>query len=269
MVVPLVAGDHTEGALTLGRVAGGAEFSEGDLVMATAFATQAAVALAFNTTRRVEVQVAKLEDRHRIAMDLHDHVVQELFAVGMGLEGLAKGMADPEQSERVGRYVTSINGTISTIRTRIFQLQSDRHQPGWLQSQLLELADAQTEHLGYGPQVHVSGSVDAVVDDELSDDLLAVVAESLSNCARHAQATSVTVLVANRGGVLTLTVTDDGVGVGSATRSSGLSHMRCRAERHGGTCTVSPSPDGGTRVTWTAQLDLPDPGERPGRLDAA
>jgi len=253
MVVPLVAGDHTGGALTLGRVAGSAEFSEADLTMAAAFATQAAVALAFNTTRRVELQVAKLEDRERIAMDLHDHVVQELFAVGMGLEALSKSMDDAEQSTRVERYVSSVNNTISMIRTRIFQLQSDHQDAEGLRTQVLQLVDAQTEHLGYHPQVRFSGSVDAGA--ALADDILAVVAEGLSNCARHARATAVTVLVANHGGMLTVTITDDGIGIGTTTRSSGLRHMRRRAERHSGTCTLSTPAAGGTQVTWTARLD--------------
>jgi len=255
VMVPLVAGDHVGGALTVGRVAGEAEFTEADLTMASAFATQAAVALAFNAARRVELRLARLEDRDRIAMDLHDHVVQELFAVGMGLEALSKSLDDPEQSARVGRYISSLNTTIGMIRTRIFQLQSDSEDPGGLRARLLELAEAQTEHLGYAPQLHFSGPLDAAADQTLTDDVLAVTAEALSNCARHAHATSVTVLVAHRDGLLTVTITDDGVGIGTTTRSSGLGHLRRRAERHGGTCTFTTPAGGGTRVTWTAHLD--------------
>ncbi|GAA1430447.1 two-component system sensor histidine kinase [Microlunatus lacustris] len=256
MMVPLMAGDHVEGALTVGRVAGEAEFSEADLTMAAAFATQAAVALAFNTARRVERRLARLEDRDRIAMDLHDHVVQELFAVGMGLEALSKGIVDPEQSTRIRRHISSLNTTIGMIRTRIFELQSDGQEPGGLQPRLLQLIDAQTEHLGYVPQLHFSGPLDGAAGQTLTDDVLAVTAEALSNCARHAHATSVTVLVARRDGLLTVTITDNGVGIGTATRSSGLGHMRRRAERHGGTCTFDTPSAGGTRVTWTARLDL-------------
>lgn len=255
MVVPLVAGDHVEGALTVGRVAGEAEFGKADLAMAAAFAVQAALALAFNTARRVELRLARLEDRDRIAMDLHDHVVQEVFAVGMGLEALSKDLENPEQSTRVRRYISSLNNTIGMIRTRIFELQSDGEDPGGLQAQLLQLADAQTEHLGYAPQLQFSGPIDAAVDQTLAEDILAVTAEALSNCARHAHATSVVLLVARRDGLLTVTITDDGVGIGATTRSSGLGHMRRRAERHGGTCTFTTPTAGGTRLIWTAQLD--------------
>ena len=254
MVVPLAAGDHAEGALTLGRVAGKAEFSEADLAMTGGFATQAAVALAFDATRRTELHVARLEDRNRIAMDLHDHVIQELFAVGMGLENLSAVLEDSGQSARVGGYINSLNHTISTIRTRIFQLQPDRHDPGGLQTQILELADSLTEQLGYAPQLHFAGSIDASVDMDLTDDILAVTREALSNCARHAHASAVTVLVTNRGGVVTLTITDDGVGLGTSSRSSGLSHMRRRAERHDGTLITTTPETGGTRLTWTAHL---------------
>jgi len=254
MVVPLAAGDHAEGALTLGRVTGGAKFSDADLAMAGGFATQAAVALAFDATRRTELHVAQLEDRNRIAMDLHDHVIQELFAVGMGLENLSAVLEDSGQVARVGGYIKSLNHTISTIRTRIFQLQPERHDPGGLQTQILELADSLAEQLGYTPQLHFAGSIDASVDMDLTDDILAVTREALSNCARHAHATSVTVLVSNRDGVVTLTITDNGVGLGTASRSSGLSHMRRRAERHGGTLTTTTPETGGTRLTWTAHL---------------
>lgn len=253
MVVPLAAGDHAEGALTLGRVAGGPEFSEADLAMAAGFATQAAVALAFHAARRSELHVARLEDRDRIAMDLHDHVIQELFAVGMGLENLSS-VVDAEQSTRVEGYIRSLNNTISTIRTRIFQLQPDRHDPGGLQTRILELAESQAEQLGYAPQLHFAGWIDASVDAELTDDILAVTREALSNCARHARASAVAVLVTNREGVVTLTITDNGVGPGTSDRSSGLSHMRRRAERHGGTLTVTDAETGGTRVTWNAHL---------------
>lgn len=254
MVVPLVAGSQAEGALLLGRIAGGPEFTDADLTMAGAFGTQAAVALAFNAARRTELRVARLEDRDRIAMDLHDHVIQELFAVGMGLENLANALPDPEQSARVMGYISSLNSTISTIRTRIFQLQPDRHDPGGLQTQLLELAHAHTEQLGYAPQLHFAGSIDSAVEADLADDVLAVTREALSNCARHAHATAVTVLITNRDGQLTLTIIDNGVGIGETTRSSGLSHMRRRAERHGGTLTLTTPEIGGTRLGWTAQL---------------
>lgn len=253
MVVPLAAGDHAEGALTLGRVAGGTEFSTADLAMAGGFATQATVALAFNATRRTELHVARLEDRDRIAMDLHDHVIQEIFAVGMGLEKLTAVLDDSDQSAQVKGFIDSLNNTISTIRTRIFQLQPSRHDPGGLQTQILELADRLAEQLGYAPQLHFAGSMDAA-DPELTDDILAVTREALSNCARHAHATAVTVLVTNRDSMVTLTVTDNGVGLGNSSRSSGLTYMRRRAERHHGTLTVTTPEAGGTRVTWTAHL---------------
>jgi signal transduction histidine kinase len=100
--------------------------------------------------------------------------------------------------------------------------------------------------------LHFSGPVDRVVDQALADDVLAVVAEALSNCARHAHATSVRVLVAQCDGQLSVTITDDGVGIGTSERSSGLGHMRRRADRHGGTCTLTTPTAGGTQVTWTA-----------------
>jgi signal transduction histidine kinase len=154
----------------------------------------------------------------------------------------------------VASYISSLNNTISTLRTRIFQLQADQHDPAGLQRQLLDLADAQADQLGYAPQLHFAGLIDSAVDADLADDIVAVTREALSNCARHARASSVRVVVINEARLLTVTITDDGVGVGAATRSSGLSHLRRRAERHHGTFTVTTPEAGGTRLAWTARL---------------
>lgn len=253
VVVPLAAGEHTEGALTVGRVAGSTEFTDADLAMTAAFATQATVTLALNAARRTELR-KRLEDRDRIAMDLHDHVIQELFAVGMGMEGLSTLIENPEQSARVVGYVRSLNNTISAIRMRIHQLQPNRHEPGQLQMQILELCAGQTEQLGFAPQLHFAGSPEVAVDEALADDVLAVTREALSNCARHAHASTARVSFTTTDGLLTLTITDNGLGIGAATPLSGLSHLRRRAERHSGTLTVTSPKKGGTRLTWTAHL---------------
>ena len=257
MIVPLSAGAHTRGAVTIGRDAGRDGFTGADLDMAVSFGIHAAVALALAEARDIQISDARLEDHDRIAFDMHDHVMAELFALGMGLQGLAATTQNPAQVERISTYVDTLDRVISTIRTTIFQLQPRRHDPAGLQTRILRITETHTEQLGYRPQLHFAGPIDRVVDDALAADILAVTREALSNCARHAHASKVTVSISLVHDFLTLEITDDGQGVGTPTRSSGLSNMRRRAEHHGGTLTVTAPAGGGTRLTWAATCALP------------
>ena len=252
MIVALSAGANIRGAVTIGRNRGRLGFTHADLDMAESFGTHAAVALALAESRDRQISDARLEDHDRIAFDMHDHVIGELFAVGMGLQGMAAATRDPAQLDKLNRYVDNLDHVISTIRTTIFELQSGRHDPGGLHTRILGVAEAHTDQLGYRPQLHFSGPLDLAVDEDLATDVLAVTREALSNCARHAQASSVTVSVSVTHDVLTLEITDNGTGIGTPTRSSGLSNLLRRAENHGGTFTVTQPDNGGTQLTWSA-----------------
>ena len=251
MIVPLSAGSHPRGAITIVRHPGRTAFTEAELDMAVTFGNHAAVALALAESRDTQINDARLADQDRIAFDMHDHVIGELFAVGMGLQGMIRATRDPAHAQRISKYVDSLDHVISTIRTAIFQLQPRRHNPAGLQARILDIAEAHTEQLGYRPQLHFSGPLDHIVDEPLAADVLAVTREGLSNCARHAHAHTVTVSVGVVHDVVTLEVADNGVGIGAPTRSSGLANMRTRAEKHGGTMTISEPREGGTRLTWS------------------
>jgi signal transduction histidine kinase len=257
MVLPLAAGEQVQGALILGRLAGGPGFAEASLQMAAAFAANAAVTLELARARADQITLARMEDHDRIAADLHDHVIQELFALGMGLQGLAGRTSAPEHAERINGYIDTIDKVIGKIRTSIFQLQARELDPPALRAELLELIEEHVPQLGFTPLVRLSGSPDARMDEALADDLLAVAREALSNCARHAQATAVEISLAADGALITLVVTDNGRGLGTPARSSGLTSMRRRAERHGGTLRLAPAAGGGTQLTWTARLPNP------------
>jgi signal transduction histidine kinase len=252
MIVPLAAGTHTHGAVTIGRDADRDRYTDADLDMAMSFGTHAAVALALAEARDTQISDARLEDRDRIAFDMHDHVVGELFALGMGLQGLAATTDNPAHVERINSYIDTLDRVIGTIRTTIFQLQPHRHDPAGLQTRILGIAEAHTEQLGYRPHLHFAGPLDRVVDEPLAADILAVTREALSNCARHAAASTVTVSVVLDHDQLTLEITDNGHGIGTPTRSSGLSNMRRRAEKHSGALTITEPGGGGTRLTWSA-----------------
>jgi len=252
MVVPLAVGERVGGALLLGRLAVHQGFTEADLDMAASFAGHVAVAMELAQARADQITLVQAEDHDRIAGDLHDHVIQELFALGMRLQAHAAG-GDPATAERVDSYVDTLDEVIKKIRTSIFGLQQPHQAPAGLPGRLMEIVDEHAPQLGFTASVSFAGALDPGPDETLARDILAVAREALSNCARHARATAVSVSLALQGELITLDITDNGRGMGTPTRSSGLSNMRRRAGRNGGTFQLTTPADGGTRLTWTAR----------------
>ncbi len=253
IAVPLTAGERVLGALLLGRLAGRPGFTESDLGMAASFAGHAAVAMELAEARAAQVLLAQAEDHDRIAGDLHDHVIQELFALGMSLQSQA-ARSDPAAAELVNGYVGTLDKVIKNIRTSIFGLQQSRQAPAALQTRILAVIEEHAPQLGFAAGASFTLPPGGDLDESLAHDILAVTREALSNCARHARATTATVALARQAGLITLDVTDNGCGLGAPARSSGLASMRHRAERHGGTLQVAVPAGGGTRLTWTARL---------------
>jgi signal transduction histidine kinase len=256
MVLPLQGTQSVRGVLSLVRLRGRRPFSPHDLTMAAGFANHASVALELADSRSAEQKVVLLEDRERIARDLHDHVIQELFAIGLSLESVAT-MLGPhvEVAQRIQQRVEDIDRTIRRIRTSIFALRGPLSMASdGLRQRILEIASDLTPALGFPPHVSFAGLVDLGLSDELADDAAAATREALTNVAKHARATSVSVDLSVTASDMTLTITDDGVGVGQPTRSSGVANLKARAEKYGGTCEVTPGTAGGTTVKWKAPI---------------
>jgi signal transduction histidine kinase len=251
-VVPLVAGEQIRGALMLGRVAARPGYTGTDLDMAATFAGHAAMAMELVRARADQITLAQAEDHDRIAGDLHDHVIQELFALGMRLQGHA-ARSDPATAERVNGYVDTLDEVINKIRTSIFGLHQPHQAPVGLPARVMEIIDEHTAQLGFTAGIRFAGPLDPGPDEALAHDILAVTREALSNCARHAHATAVTISLVLQDGLITLDITDNGRGLGTPARSSGLSSMRRRAERNGGTFQLTTPATGGTHLTWTAR----------------
>jgi signal transduction histidine kinase len=263
MVLPLGAPPRVRGALVVARLHGRPRFSDADLTMASTFANHAAVALELADARADQQRVVLLEDRDRIARDLHDHVIQRLFAAGLTVESIAAGLGTDTRAARLAQVVGEVDATIRQIRDSIFQLRGPlAAQTAELRTGLFDLATELTPLLGFEPRVSFAGPVDAVVPGSVLEDLVAVVREALTNVARHARATTVTVDISATATDVTIDVTDNGVGIGDTDRRSGLDNLRRRAEHHGGQFTItSPLPhpepattEGGTNLRWTIPL---------------
>jgi two-component system, NarL family, sensor histidine kinase DevS len=247
IVLPLLASEGVRGALVVGRLRNRARFDEADLDMATSFANHAALALELSDARDTRQRMVLLEDRERIARDLHDHVIQRLFATGLTIQSVAAAAGSEKDAGRLSAAVGDIDETIRQIRTTIFRLRGSLvPNAGGVRAKVIEIVDDTKSMLGFEPNLRFDGPVDSTVPDGVIGELLAVVRESLTNVARHARATHVDVAIAVGGEELNLVVVDDGVGLGEGTRRSGLANMQLRAERLNGTMSVTDAQEPGT-----------------------
>jgi signal transduction histidine kinase len=195
-----------------------------------------------------------LDERDRIAADLHDHVIQRLFAAGLGLQSTAATLGPGAPTDRILATVDDLDDTIRQIRTSIFQLQQVRPATlRGLRAHLLDVATDLTAVLGFAPALRMSGVLDTLPDD-LGEDVVAVARESLTNVARHARAGSAEIDVVVGGNRLTVDVRDDGIGPGSSDRRSGLDNLLRRAVRRGGSFEVRAREPAGTWLCWSVPL---------------
>ncbi|HEY3925657.1 MAG TPA: GAF domain-containing protein, partial [Acidothermaceae bacterium] len=252
IIVPLVAGGGARhGVLWVGNLVGGRRFRDAHRTMLEAFADQAALGLELARQRRETEQLSLFRDRDRIARDLHDTVIQRLFATGMQLESSMRFMTAPEAAERVQGAVGDLDKTIKEIRSTIYSLQrSDRSTSSSLRARIVELIEELTPALGFTPNLRLEGLVDTRVSTNVGANLLPVLREALTNTARHARADRADVSVVVDDESVTLTVTDDGVGLSADGRRSGLANLEARASALGGTFTAQHPAEGGTELSW-------------------
>lgn len=255
MVLPLVGARVVRGALLVARPIDGLPFSTAELDIAGTFANQASLALELADARRDQQRMLLLEDRTRIARDLHDHVIQQLFAAGMTMQGLQLMPVDQRQ-RLMDQVVDHIDDAVRQIRVSIYQLQADTG--AGLRAGVLAIIDELRPTLGFEPKVRFDGPIDTLAVDDLQGEVEAVIRESLTNVLKHSGATRAQVEVAATGQVITVRVADDGTGLGSPIRRSGLRNLAQRAQARGGTFTTGPGLDErGTALTWTASAVRP------------
>jgi signal transduction histidine kinase len=256
VVFPLGAPGNVRGVLTVGRRHGAAPFPKAGANVVASFAAQAGVALELAASRAEAERLSVLEDRDRIARDLHDLVIQRLYATGMSLEGTMPMITRPEVASRVTHAVDAMDETIKEIRAAIFALQARDSAVGPdLRTGIVALVEEMTDMLGFAPSLRLGAGLKARVSPDVGEQVLAALREALSNVARHAGASQVDVTVdVDPGRMLAVRVTDDGTGIPADGGRSGLGNLASRAEKLGGELRLSPAdPDAdrpGTRLEW-------------------
>ncbi|GAB4004539.1 hypothetical protein GCM10029992_49870 [Glycomyces albus] len=257
--VPILIGDKAWGNLYLTDKRGGGEFTEDDIAIIKALASAAAVAidnarlytrLAASQTERERLVVFR--DRDRISRDLHDLVIQRLFATGLRLQGALHLIEQPEALTRVNAAVDEIDGAIGDLRAAIFSLHTDAETD--LSATVRGLIGVVRQQLGFSPKVHFKGPVDSAVDEATRIEALAVLREALSNVARHAAAKHVDVALTVEDDMLIVRVADDGRGIPENSPRRGLANLAARAETLGGTFGIEGRDPEGTVLRWSVPL---------------
>ena len=256
---PIAVRGQVFGNIYLCDKVGGGEFTEDDEVFVVNLASVASLAIENARLHARVAELATLEDRERIARDLHDTVIQRLFAVGLSLQATQRLVDDPIVSSRLRTAVDDLDTTVRDIRAAIFELQVAHRSGPSVRQQLLDLAAQSATALGFDPVIRFDGPIDAAVEPSLADELLAVLREVLTNVARHAQATRAEIGVDVHDQRLSLVVTDDGIGYApERAHGRGIGNLRTRAGRLDGEftivspCTTTGAP--GTEVRWTVPI---------------
>ncbi|MGW2713717.1 sensor histidine kinase [Streptomyces sp. NPDC001356] len=256
VAVPIGTGEGgVRGAVLVAREAGRPVFTEHEADMLGGFAAQAAIAMELAERREDAERIAVLQDRDRIARDLHDLAIQRLFATGMTLQSAGRFIEHPEASERVLRAVDDLDEAIRIIRAAIFGLRAhEGSAKAGLRSRVVRMVGEEAPVLGFAPSVRMEGLVDTDVPHEIADQVVAVLSEALTNIARHARADRAQVVLTTDGREVSLTVSDNGVGIPPSGRRSGLRDIAERAEQLGGHLDVSSPDEGGSLVRWWVPL---------------
>ncbi|WP_323137827.1 GAF domain-containing sensor histidine kinase [Nocardia sp. alder85J] len=253
LILPLRARKSVIGVLVAVRAPAAVEFDAAALPMMALFADQAAMALQLAETQRRMRELDVLSDRDRIARDLHDRVIQRLFATGLALQGTLQRARSTEMRDRLTRNVDDLQSVVEDIRESIFDLHGDESGASPLRKRLHDVISDMTAATSLRTVTQFSGPI-SVVPGPLADDMEAALREGLSNVVRHSRAETVTIMVSVTDDV-TLEITDDGGGFDpDNTRRSGLANLETRAERHGGRVVLGPAPGGGTIVHWSVPL---------------
>ncbi|HKU02812.1 MAG TPA: GAF domain-containing protein [Arthrobacter sp.] len=244
---------HRDSVLILARAVGGARYTDVDGEQSAIFASRIGLTLDLLKANQLREEHALFIDRERIAADLHDLVIQRLFAAGLSIQGLRRYTADPPAHERrIAGITAELDDCIHQLRDTIYSLQARKPDKELLSGRVLRAVQEAANASGFLPRIQLSGPVDDAVDDEVAEQLLRVLYESVSNAVRHSGSEDIAIVLAAQDGEVVLTVRDTGRGFKDPQRVSGLTNMKNRATRLGGECIIDSVPGKGTSVTWKA-----------------
>jgi signal transduction histidine kinase len=258
MGVPLLGAGGRGTTLVVARPPGSPQFTDSDLDMTSEFAGHASVALELRQARLIRARLALLEDRSRIARDLHDNVIQRLFGAGLALNALDLAVLPGSAHAKVEAVSVLLDEAIAEIRKSVFALSSTDRSRRSARHRLLEVVSESASSFPVPPRVTLDGQLDELATPALLDDLEAVIREGLSNSARHAEASSASVTVHADGDTISVRITDDGRGLGLVTRASGTRNLAARAEAWGGSSRLSDGDDGGAILQWAVPTPAPE-----------
>lgn len=254
LVIDLSAHGSHHGLLVLLRECPSGTFSITDLEMAPVFGSHVALALELARAHRMREQIAVFSDRDRIARDLHDLVIQRLFAAGLSIQSLRRYMTDGSGASTIRTVTDELDETIRELRNTIYSLSDSETGKELLSSRILQTVRSSTQSLPFVPLLTLTGAVDAVRDEETAANVLAVITEGLSNAVRHSGADIIRVTVSVNDGHISVQIQDNGVGFTAPEPGNGLTNMEHRARAMGGAFDLSSAPESGTALTWTAPV---------------
>ncbi len=239
-----------QGLLILARSQGSGSYSKIVVEMSAVFGSHVALALELARTHRLHEQIMVFTDRDRIARDLHDVVIQRLFAAGLSIQSLQRYITDKTASERIRAVTTELDETIRDLRNTIYSLRTSAGETELLSDLILRAVRNAAKPLAFAPRLNLAGPIDSAISEETAKHLLAVLSEGLSNAVRHSDAGTIGVTVDVSAETVTVTIDDDGVGLGAPSHRSGLSNMEQRARLLNGTFGIESKNGQGTRLKW-------------------
>lgn len=257
LIVPLLAKGRATGTLAVGRMTESPPLTQTDFWLLESFASQVNMALEYGRTRNELERLAVVEDQERIARDLHDTVIQQLFATGMSLQATAQRTRDTRAVVRIQQAVDSLDSIIRDIRSAVFALQSSGRAPEGVRAALRDVVAQMLESSDLTVILDFDGPVDTAIGAEVQQHLVATLREALSNANRHAGASRIDVVL-HVGSEVVLRVSDDGVGVAPDQKArGGLLNLAARAQRLGGNMVLHCPPAGGAELEWRVPREQP------------
>lgn len=254
LVSPLGHKGTENGVLLLARSHGSAGYPQSDVESSSLFGSRIGLAMDLVRANRHREEALLFTDRDRIARDLHDLVIQRLFAAGLSIQSLRRFASDPVAHERIAAVTTELDETIRELRDTIYSLRTGEGEKEPLTGRVLRTVQESSRDAGFTPRVVLDGPLDEAVSENIASHLLPVLSEGLSNAIRHSGADEIHVTLSAGQGRVELVISDNGRGFEKPERVSGLANMRHRAASVGGSCTVDSATGRGTRVTWTAPI---------------